>query len=643
MTTPEKITQIRIDHIHESPFNPRRVFNEAGLQELAADIKHHGLLQPVLVRPRIPEPFANLGDENAVAGFELVFGHRRYRAALLAGLETLPAMVQSLVDEQVKRMQISENLEREDVHPIEEAEGFQALMRDHGLTADDLVKQTGKSRSYIYGRLKLLNACKEVRDACLAGEIGSEAALLVARIPTDKLQAKALARIKAKTMDLSDGGKRSHRDIQWLLREEFTLSLTKDCIFSSTDPDLLPSAGACTSCPKRTANAPEFADLVADHERRWGGVVKGDPELCTDPDCYQAKKTAHLKAEAAKLAAKGGVVIDGNKARMVVSARGEIKGGYVALAAVQAELANARKAAQLDSKIVPPQVVIIQDPRSGKTFKAVKEAELVAAGTRKATPKGERDANDWKARQARDEAARKEREAKADQLTEKNFELLQRTREAMHAAPRDAADLALVARAAINGVSHNDKAVLAKLWGSTSFDQLRKKVGSMPAEDLTKLLLDCALVEDVMSTAWHMVPKPDTLTTAARRYGVPIDPPKPSEPLPPAARALEEGAAKAKGKAGAVAYRCPESGQSWSGRGLKPKWVQAALAAGKTLADLAVGQKTDAPAALAPVGADGDGQAAAQGDTSLVLGSAEQGLVEGAAAQGVDAGATAEA
>ncbi|MFD2451766.1 ParB/RepB/Spo0J family partition protein [Ideonella paludis] len=298
--------QIRVDHIHESPFNPRRVFNETRLQELATDIKQLGVLQPVLVRPRIPELFHGIDDENAVAGYELVFGHRRYRAAVLAGLETMPAMVQSLTDEQVKRMQLSENLQRDDVHPIEEAEGFQALMAEHGLSADDLVAETGKSRSYIYGRLKLLQACKEVRDACLAGEIGSETALLVARIPTEKLQGKALARIKAKNMDMGDGGKKSYRDIQWLLREEFTLNLTaKDCIFPFADPDLLPSAGACTTCPKRTENAPEYQDMVQDSARRWGGVVKGDAWLCTDPDCYQAKKTAHLKAEAQKLAAKG--------------------------------------------------------------------------------------------------------------------------------------------------------------------------------------------------------------------------------------------------------------------------------------------------------------------------------------------------
>lgn len=635
-----QISQIRVDHIHESPFNPRRVFNEAGLQELAADIKHHGVLQPVLVRPRIPELFQGIDDENAVAGYELVFGHRRYRAAVLAGLETMPAMVQSLVDEQVKRMQISENLEREDVHPIEEADGFQALMRDHGLSADDLVQQTGKSRSYIYGRLKLLNACKEVRDACLAGEIGSETALLVARIPTDKLQGKALARIKAKTMDMSDGGKRSYRDIQWLLREEFTLSLTKDCIFSTDNTGLVESAGACTACPKRTGNAPEFTDLVEDSQRRWGGVVKGDADLCTDPDCYQAKKTAHLKIEAHKLTRKGEVVIDGHKARALVSAVGEVKGGYLPLADVKAELANARMAAQRDSKIVPPQVVLIQDPRSGKTFKAVKEAELVAAGTRQATPKQQRAADTWGAIQAKQEAERKVKEEKARQITERNYELLLRTREAMHAAQRDAADLAMVARTAVAGVGHHDREVLAKLWGVDNLAQLVKKVGSMPVADLTKLLLDCALVEDTHSTYYHLVPKPDTLATTARRYGVPIELPKPSEPLPPAARALDKGAAKANGRA--VAYRCPDSGQAWSGRGLKPKWLQVALANGKTLADFAV-QKPDGPAALAPVGADGDGQAAAQGDTSLVLGSAEQGLVEGTDAKGVDAGATAEA
>ncbi|MBQ0934622.1 ParB/RepB/Spo0J family partition protein [Ideonella paludis] len=631
--------QIRVDHIHESPFNPRRVFNETRLQELATDIKQLGVLQPVLVRPRIPELFHGIDDENAVAGYELVFGHRRYRAAVLAGLETMPAMVQSLTDEQVKRMQLSENLQRDDVHPIEEAEGFQALMAEHGLSADDLVAETGKSRSYIYGRLKLLQACKEVRDACLAGEIGSETALLVARIPTEKLQGKALARIKAKNMDMGDGGKKSYRDIQWLLREEFTLNLTaKDCIFPFADPDLLPSAGACTTCPKRTENAPEYQDMVQDSARRWGGVVKGDAWLCTDPDCYQAKKTAHLKAEAQKLAAKGEVVIEGNKARAAVSARGVVTGAYVALADVKAELAKAKQEAAKQATSAPT-VVTIQDPRTGKLFKAVKEAELIGLGVRQATPKQQREHDDWKARQARDAAERQKKEEKAERLTEAQYELLLRTRAVMHTQPRDHIDLAMVCHAALCGVGHWDKGTLTKLWGHDDYTDLQKSVGSMPVQDLTKLLMDCALVKHVRANPWTNE-QPTELLSAAKRYGVPIETPKPSEPLPPAARALDKGAAKANPRA--VAYRCPDSGQAWSGRGLKPKWLQVALANGKTLADFAV-QKTDGPAALAPVGADGDGQAAAQGNTDPVLGSAEQGLIEGTDAQGVDAGATAEA
>jgi ParB/RepB/Spo0J family partition protein len=126
MTKPNLITNIAITHLDESPYNPRKIFNEASMQELAADIKAQGrVLSPLLVRP------------TNGAMYQIVFGHRRYRAAEIAGLLEVPCMVRAMSDEEVKRAQISENLQREDVHPIEEAEGFQALMNDHGVTADE--------------------------------------------------------------------------------------------------------------------------------------------------------------------------------------------------------------------------------------------------------------------------------------------------------------------------------------------------------------------------------------------------------------------------------------------------------------------------------------------------------------------------
>jgi ParB/RepB/Spo0J family partition protein len=202
--TNDAITALPIEQLHESPFNPRKTFASAGLQELADSIRAVGVQQPIKVRP--------------VAGgeaWEVVFGHRRLRAAVLAGLASMPCMVCTMTDAEAARAQIAENLEREDLHPIEEAEGYAALMQDHGVTADELVQQTGKSRSYIYGRLKLLQACPQIRNACLAGEIGSEVALLIARLRTDKLQADALAHIKNRGTNLSDGGSSSFRQIRY--------------------------------------------------------------------------------------------------------------------------------------------------------------------------------------------------------------------------------------------------------------------------------------------------------------------------------------------------------------------------------------------------------------------------------------------
>jgi ParB/RepB/Spo0J family partition protein len=164
-------TKIALADLHDSPSNPRKHFDEAALAELAADIKHHGrVLQPICVRPRVPALFANAGDPDAQCGFEIIFGHRRARAAELAGLAEIDAMVTSMTDAEVARAQISENLARQDVHPIEEAEGFQALMAEHSVSADDLVQQTGKSRSYVYGRLKLLQAAPEGADAGATAE-----------------------------------------------------------------------------------------------------------------------------------------------------------------------------------------------------------------------------------------------------------------------------------------------------------------------------------------------------------------------------------------------------------------------------------------------------------------------------------------
>lgn len=587
----DPITLIAIDQLHESPFNPRKTFGNAKLLELAADIKTQGILSPLLVRARMVNPTAPNPDD-MFDGYELVFGHRRLRAAVMAGQAVVPCMVRAMTDAEVKRAQISENLSREDVHPIEEAEGFDALMRDHGVTADQLAEQIGKSRSYIYGRLTLLKAAPDVRQACLDGKFGSEVALLLSRLRTERLQKKALGYIEGKYLQLGDGGQKSFREIRELLREKFTLSLnSKGCMFDTADSLLLPDAGACTSCPKRSGNAPEFEDIATEHHNAWRQPTPGMPDLCTDPDCYDAKKTAHLRLAVAALEAKGKTVIDGAKARQAVDANGNIKGAYVALADVKAQLKKLPKAAKGEAPKV--ESVLIQDPRTGKAIEAVKVSDLQAAGLH--TEHKQAKVVDWKEREHEKRKMREQAFAEAQAETDARMALLIEVRTVAAAQPRSAFDLAMVAHAALAGINFSDHNLMARLWGAESFEELGERLNTMDMPDQTALLIDCALINGVQAR-WHDSSlQPNQLLQAAKHYGV--DPQavraqhakakaeaKAAAPKEPA----EESAEPPKGKK-PVQYRCKMTHQTWSGKGLMPKWLKVALENGKKLSDFAVG------------------------------------------------------
>ena len=515
----EQIIQIPLANLTESPFNPRQIFNESALQELAADIKATGrVLSPLLVRPTWSNPLRVELEPND--GHEIVFGHRRFRAAKLAGLDSVPCMVRKMEKEEARRAQISENIARADVHPIEEAQGYHELMKYHSVSADDLVTQTGKSRSYIYGRLALLKACPEVRKACLAGEVGSETALLIARLRTDKIQAKALAKIaNISTHELQDGGAKSYRRIRELLQEEFTLNL-KGAMFDTADMLLLPDAGACTACPKRTGNAPEYEDLTQLRKSYYDSPIQGSADICTDPDCFDAKKKAHLRNRAQVLECAGKTVIDGNKARSAISAQGEIKGAYVALKDVKGQLAKIKKERKtLSGAPVEIDTVLIQDPRTGKTHEAVEVKALQAAGVKVAEPAKK---PNYQLQYKQQEEDRLVKAEQAKKLSAGNLELLQRVRSVIASTPRDAFDLVMVARTCLNGVEYRSKEQLANIWNLKTFDKLQKAVGSMDVADLTRLMMDCALIDGVRVDAYQINLKPEALLAAAKHYGVTV-------------------------------------------------------------------------------------------------------------------------
>lgn len=592
-TTATTITTIPLTELHESPFNPRKHFDAGALQELAEDIKAHGrILQPLLVRPRVPPLFADVPD--SACGFELVFGHRRLRAAQLANLAEAPCMVQTMSDIEVKRAQISENLQRRDVHPIEEAESFQALIDEHGETADSIAQQTGKSRSYVYGRLKLLQACPEIRKACIEGQIDAEVALLIARLRHPKLQKSALGYIKGKALDLEDGGKQSFRRVKDLLNERFTLDLKK-APFPIEEDLLLAKAGNCLACPKRSGNAPEFEDITGEKKAHQWSLQNLGADVCTDPDCFAEKKVTFFKREADALRDQNQTVIDGNRARALVGADGEIKGGYVAAADAKEQLAKARRNAQRDSSIVPPLIVTIQDPRTGKTFKAIKASELVAAGVDEAVTKSSPHA-EYNRRQA--EQNRKDQEAYKEECRARSA-LLAHVRAATASAPRQHFDTSLIATAMVENVSHQDKACLAELWQCVDEDELLAKIPTLSHRSMNQLLMDCALISNVRpSGPWNIGNQPTTLIEAANHYGINIESARadltpPARPIPWITPASEESdqaegaeneppAAKPAARP-KVRYINDKTGETWSGRGLQPKWLKAAISGGQRL------------------------------------------------------------
>lgn len=270
---------IPLSCVFPSKTNPRKHFDESALAELAKSIKQHGVAQPILVRP-LPT------TETQIDCVEIVAGERRYRASKLAGRETIPAIVRDMTDAEALEIQVIENLQRQDVHPIEEAEGYEQLMKQHGYTADQLAEKVGKSRSYIYGRLKFCALAPATREAFFDGKLSASTALLIARIPSLQLQELATAELTDEDDPLS------YRQACEYLQQRYMLDLSR-APFSQTDAKLVSAAGSCQACPKRTGNQPE---LYADVKRA---------DICTDPDCFAVKRIAHGQKAIAQAKKKG--------------------------------------------------------------------------------------------------------------------------------------------------------------------------------------------------------------------------------------------------------------------------------------------------------------------------------------------------
>ena len=282
------VEEIPLDRIHPSRANPRRRKDVKALAELAESIQQHGVLQPILVRPLN-------GDD-----YQIVCGERRYEASRTAQKKTIPARVVNLSDAEALELAVIENVQREDVHELDEALSYQALMRQNPelYTVEVLASKIGRSPKYICSRLKLADLTPNLQAAFYEGKLTVGHANEIARLEP-KYQEQALQECfpghRTTKAILKDKDPRPIivRELRDWIEREIHLSLAQ-APFDANDPNLVPAAGPCSTCPKRSGSNPL---LFADSIRK--------ADVCVDPECYGQKEAALVTLRLKEVEATG--------------------------------------------------------------------------------------------------------------------------------------------------------------------------------------------------------------------------------------------------------------------------------------------------------------------------------------------------
>lgn len=319
--------------VNESPMmainsttNPRRRrgLDLDSLRALADSIIAHGLGNPILVRPLPASRVEETSGMDPRPAYEIIAGERRWRAAQLADLPTMPMVVREMDDQAVLEMQLVENIEREDLDPMEEAEGFALLREKLGYTVEQIADKMGKGRgpSYVRKRMKLLDLTPESREAMYDGTLQLSTGLLVARYPAER-QAAAIALIMSMAKRGEDGTMipAPFREVATALYRKFNTMLGL-APFDITDPGLVMTAGPCAQCTKRTRA----------HEDLFAEPTDAGEDSCLDNACWQEKTNAHLQRVHADAQARGLQVIEGADAEAIAhTPHSKFRIGYVSL------------------------------------------------------------------------------------------------------------------------------------------------------------------------------------------------------------------------------------------------------------------------------------------------------------------------
>ena len=181
-TPKEEITKVRLDELRSNPYQPRKIFDEQALQELASSIKEHGVFQPIIIK-------------KSIKGYEIIACERRAKASKLAGLEEIPAIIRDFSDPEMMEIALLENLQREDLTCIEEATAYKKLQENLNLTQEELANRLGKSRSHITNMLGLLTLPVEVHDKISSKEISMGHAWIISKLESRNQQLDLLEKV----------------------------------------------------------------------------------------------------------------------------------------------------------------------------------------------------------------------------------------------------------------------------------------------------------------------------------------------------------------------------------------------------------------------------------------------------------------
>jgi ParB family chromosome partitioning protein len=266
---------LKLESLIESRRNPRKDFDATSMGDLVESVKRYGVLTPLIVRP--------VGNDGK---YEILAGARRSRAAKAAGLDAVPCRVVEVENDTALEVVVVDNLQRKDIHPLEEAEGFSEILEVSNGDMDGLCAKVGKKATYVTKRLVLLKLLDKGKKLFIKGQISEQHAMMIARLQA--ADQKAAIEYVAE-QDVSVYGLRD-----WI-ESEVLRDLSK-VSFSKTDAQLVSKAGACDKCPKRTSVSRDLFDDIKQGDR------------CTDGECFKGKMRAHIDNLQKSLEAAGNTV-----------------------------------------------------------------------------------------------------------------------------------------------------------------------------------------------------------------------------------------------------------------------------------------------------------------------------------------------